>query len=192
MYEKFERVWTLGENPLVDRALPQKYVFFLASCYQRGCIHPVCPEKTKESEQPLYPGGPQTGPDRPYGGQCQYCEGVCSGHYLKNDKLWQHANSGGKLGKPQPDVILAVYHKHKSLSSKAVIQQVARSVLLPCEEVRFWFDHLHQTHEDRRKETQKAAQTRREKAQGQTNRGKISRKVKRKPTKESKDRPQVA
>ena len=193
MYEKFERVWTLRENHLVDRSLPQKYVFFLACCYQPGCIHPVCREKSKESEPLWYPGGPHLryvpiptpDTDRPNGGQCQDCEGVCSGHYLKPDKLWQHANSGGELGKPQPpsDVIFAVYREHKSVPSEAVIQQVARSVLLSCEEVKFWFDHLHQTHENRRKGAQKAAQTRREKAQGQSNRGKSSRKQNRKTNK---------
>ena len=193
MYERFERVCTLRKNHLVDRSLPQKYVFFLACCYQPGCIHPVCSEKSKESEPLWYPGGPHLryvpiptpDPDRPYGGQCQDCEGVCSGHYLKPDKLWQHANSGGELGNPQPpsDVILAVYREHKSVPSEAIIQQVARSVLLSCEEVKFWFDHLHQTHENRRKGAQKAAQTRREKAQGQSNRGKSSRKGNRKTNK---------
>ena len=191
IYEKFERVWTLRENHLVDRELPQKYVFFLACCYQPGCIHPMCSKESQDSEQVWYPGGPHLkyvpiptpDPDRPYGDQeCQDCEGVCCGHYLKPDKLWQHANSGEKLGKPQPpsEVILAVYREHKCVPSEAIIQQVARNVLLPSEEVKFWFVHLHQTHENRRKGAQKAAQTRREKSQNQTNRGKRSRKEKEK------------
>lgn len=58
MYEKFEGVWTVSENHLVDLALLQKYAFFLACCHQAGCIHPVCHEETKESEQLWYPGGP--------------------------------------------------------------------------------------------------------------------------------------
>ncbi|XP_044166870.1 uncharacterized protein LOC122950919 [Acropora millepora] len=191
IYEKFERVWTLRENHLVDRELPQKYVFFLTCCYQPGCIHPMCSKESQDSEQVWYPGGPHLkyvpiptpDPDRPYGDQeCQDCEGVCCGHYLKPDKLWQHANSGEKLGKPQPpsEVILAVYREHKCVPSEAIIQQVARNVLLPSEEVKFWFVHLHQTHENRRKGAQKAAQTRREKSQNQTNRGKRSRKEKEK------------
>lgn len=170
---------------------PQKYVFFLACCYQPGCIHPMCSKESQDSEQVWYPGGPHLkyvpiptpDPDRPYGDQeGQDCEGVCCGHYSKPDKLWQHANSGEKLGKPQPpsEVILAVYREHKCVPSEAIIQQVARNVLLPSEEVKFWFVHLHQTHENRRKGAQKAAQTRREKSQNQTNRGKRSRKEKEK------------
>ena len=49
--------------------------------------------------------------------------------------------------------------------------------------MKFWFDHLHQTHENRRKGAQKASQTRRGKAQGQSNRGKSSRKQNRKTNK---------
>ena len=69
------------------------------------------------------------------------------------------------------------------MPSEAIIQQVARNVLLPSEEVKFWFVHLHQTHENRRKGAQKAAQTRREKSQNQTNGGKRSRKEKEKTNK---------
>ena len=194
IYENFERVWTLRENHLVDRELPQKYVFFLACCYQPGCIHPMCSKESQDSEQVWYSGGPHLkyvpiptpDPDRPYGDQaCQDCEGVCCGHYLKPDKLWQRANSGEELGKPQPpsEVILAIYRAHKCVPSEVIIQQVARNVLLPSEEVKFWFVHLHQTHENRRKGAQKAAQTRREKSQNQTNRGKRSRKEKEKTNK---------
>ena len=149
---------------------------------------------SQDSEQVWYPGGshlkyvpiPTPDPDRPYGDQaCQDCEGVCCGHYLKLDKVWQRANSGEELGKPQPpsEVILAVYREHKCVPSEAIIQQVARNVLLSSEEVKFWFVHLHQTHENRGKGAQKAAQTRREKSQNQTNRGKRSRKEKEKTKK---------
>ena len=114
---------------------------------------------------------PTPDPDRP--GQCQDCEGVCSGHYLRPDKLWQHANCGGELGKSQTpsDVILAVYREYKSVPSEAVSQGVARSVLLPCEEVKFWFHHLHP---NSRKQKKRGT----EKAQRHSNRRKSSRKEK--------------
>lgn len=155
MYQKFERLWALRERHLLNPAFPQKYLFYLVCCYEPGCIHPVCREESKDLEPLWYPDGldlrfvpiPTPDTDRPFGGQCQDCKGLCSGHYLKPDKLWCHFKTSGVLGKPVPpsDAILAVYREQKSVPTEDVIQETARNVLLPCEEVKFWFEHLHQS-----------------------------------------------
>ena len=74
---------------------PSKHLFYLACCYQRGCIHPVCQRERRDPKHLWYPGGPSLwfvpipipDPLRPYGRQCSACEGVCAGHYIKADKL---------------------------------------------------------------------------------------------------------
>lgn len=83
-------------------------------------------------------------------------------------------------------MIFAVYREHKSVPSEAVIQQVARSVLLSCEEVKFWFDHLHQTHENRKLHKPEGKKPKVSQIEEKAQESKTG-----KPTKESKGRPQV-
>ena len=85
---------------------------------------------------------------------------------MKPDKLIEHYNSNGVVGNPSPpsDVILTVYQESKSVPSEEIIHQTARKVLLTPEEVKFWFKHLHQIHQNRKRGAKKAAETRKRKA----------------------------
>lgn len=174
MHQKFERVWQLRKRHLRNPKFPSKYLFYLVCCYQPDCIHPVCQRERSDPQRSWYLGGPSLQfvpipmPDslRPYGGQCKECKGICAGHYLKPDKLLEHFNSKGTVGNPSPpsDVILAVYQEWKSVPSEDVIEETAKKVLLTPEEVKFWFSHLHQIHENRKRGAKKAAETRKRKA----------------------------
>ena len=172
MHQKFENVWQLRERHLCNSMFPSKYLFYLVCCYQRGCIHPVCQREQSDPKHLWYPGGPSLqfvpiptpDPLRPYGGQCSEC--VCAGHYMKPDKLLEHVNSNGEVGNPSPpsEVILAVFQGCKAVPNAVVIEETARKVLLTPEEVKFWFEHRHQIHENRKRGAKKAAETRKRKA----------------------------
>ena len=56
------------------------------------------------------------------------------------------------------------YQESKSVPSEEIIHQTARKVLLTPEEVKFWFEHLHQIHQNRKRGAKKAAETRKRKA----------------------------
>ncbi len=91
MYLQFEKIWKLRDMHM-RKDLPTKYVFFLACCYQKGCIHELCKKGRPEKEVTWYPGGPsisffpmpQSDPERSTGcPSCVKCAGTCNGHYLK-------------------------------------------------------------------------------------------------------------
>lgn len=174
MYQKFERVWQLRERHLCNPLFPSKYLFYLLCCYQPNCIHPVCQRERSDPQRCWYSSGPNLqfvpiptpDPLKPYGGQCEECKGLCAGHFMKPDKLIEHYNSKGVVGNPSPpsDVILTVYQESKSVPSEEIIHQTARKVLLTTEEVKFWFEHLHQIHQNRKRGAKKAAETRKRKA----------------------------
>ena len=62
------------------------------------------------------------------------------------------------------DVILTVYQESKSVPSEEILHRTVRKVLLTPEEVKFWFEHLHQIHQNRKRGAKKAAETRKRKA----------------------------
>ena len=112
MYQKFQRVWKLRNRHHLNPALPCKYVFYLSCCYKPDCIHPVC-----RHEQPgttlWYPNGPEIGfvpvptpdPNRPYGGKCDSCTGICPGHYMKPEQLMeQFRNIWRNTGESHPTI----------------------------------------------------------------------------------------
>ncbi|XP_028409254.1 uncharacterized protein LOC114531845 [Dendronephthya gigantea] len=174
MHKKFERIWQLRERHLCNSKFPSKYLFYLVCCYEQGCIHPVCQREQSDPGLSWYPGGPglryvpipTPDPLRPYGGQCSECKTVCAGHYMKPDKLLENFISNGAVGNPSPlsEVILAVFQKYKVVPTAEVIEETARKVLLTPEEVKFWFEHLYQIHENRKRGAKKAAETRKRKA----------------------------
>ena len=81
---------------------------------------------------------------------------------MKPDQLLDYFNTTGVLGNPSPpsDAILATYQEWKFVPTDEVIQETARNVLLTPEEVKFWFEHLHQIYENRKRGARKAAETR--------------------------------
>lgn len=95
---------------------------------------------------------PTPDPNRCYGREdCEECKGLCSGHFLKLDDLWEHVSHGGKmLSEPPSEVLLKEFNRHC----------VKPEVLLPVDETKMWFEHLSSVHENRKKGAQKAARAR--------------------------------
>ncbi len=60
---------------------------------------------------------------------------------------------------PPSDVLVSVYKKYKNISPDDVIRSTSENVLLPPEETRMWFEHLHQVSLNRQKGARKAAST---------------------------------
>ena len=102
-------------------------------------------------------------PERPFGqNNCSQCQSQCSGHYLKSGVLVEKAINGQQPLPMQPpsDVLVSVYKKYKNIPPDDVIRSTSENVLLPPEETRMWFEHLHQVSLNRQKGARKAASTR--------------------------------
>ena len=72
--------------------VPFQYVFYLVSCLQPDCIHPVCKNNEITDVPRWYSNGPLityipfpvVDPSRPRGTpDCQSCKGECGRHYLQ-------------------------------------------------------------------------------------------------------------
>ena len=174
LYTKFERVWGVRDMHLV-KSYPLKYIFLLRCCYKNKCIHPRCAKVWPSEVRKWLADGPPLSfipvptpdPNRPFGqDSCKECKGKCSGHCMKPDKLWEHVVKGGEVAQASPpsDVILAVYQQHKCIRPRNVMEETAKKVLLPLEEVKMWFQHLQQTSENRARGAKKAAETRKRNA----------------------------
>lgn len=174
LYAKFERVWGVRDMHLV-KSYPLKYIFLLRCCYKNKCIHPRCAKDWPSEVRKWFADGPPLSfipvptpdPNRPFGhDSCKECKGKCSGHYMKPDKLWEHVVNGGEVAQARPpsDVILAAYQQHKCIPPRNVMEETAKKVLLPLEEVEMWFQHLQQTSENRARGAKKAAETRKRNA----------------------------
>ena len=176
-YAHFKQIWDVRESHL-RKDLPLKYIFCLSCCYQEGCIHPKCKEGNPSEETSWYPGGPPLSfipiptadPKRCYGRQnCDECQGLCSGHYLKVEDLWQHVSNGGKVQAETPStIILREFNRHHVIPEEGRLSEIAQEVLLSYEEVKMWFDHLSNIHENRKRGVEKAARTRKAKSKSQS------------------------
>ena len=173
MYLQFEKIWKLRDMHM-RKDLPTKYVFFLACCYQKGCIHELCKKGRPEKEVTWYPGGPsisffpmpQSDPERSPGcPSCVKCAGTCNGHYLKPQVLFelQTDDTTPAVACPPSNVILATFKKCKKVPSLHIIQETAEKVLLSVEETQMWFEHLNQVALNRMEGARKAAETRKRK-----------------------------
>ena len=179
MYLKFEKIWKLREMHM-RKDLLAKYVFFLVCCYRKDCVHEVCKRGRPARELTWYDGGPpisyfplpQPDPEKPYGGaSCNKCSGTCNGHYLKPEVLFKVESKGPTTGNqikptsanPPSDVILATFKKYKKVPSSEIIQETTEKVLLSVEEMKMWFEHLHQISVNRAEGARKAAETRKRK-----------------------------
>lgn len=106
---------------------------------------------------------PTKDPLRSFGqDNCSKCPSKCTGHYLKSNLLIDAAIKGQELPPLQPpsDVILSVYKKYKAIPSDTVIETTSEDVLLPMDETKMWFEHLHQVSLNRQKGAKKASSTR--------------------------------
>lgn len=171
LYSKVKDTMDLRERHL-RKNVPSKYVFMLECCFEEGCVHPVCKEGRLENET-WYPGGPciaffplpVADPDRPFNCiSCEECGNNCSGHYMGYDKLLERFSKQEKLEFAQPPsvVLLQTYNQLKRIPPYSVLLETAQRTLLPVEEVKMWFEHLHQIAENRKAGAKKAAIKRRE------------------------------
>ena len=173
LMEKPERwasmeVWGI-RNRHMKTGLPPQYVFYL-KCLAKNCSHPLC-QRNSDLELPStwFPGGPSldyvplpiTDPFQPWGStNCSKCEKTCYGHFLSPEEALKSSTTPMK----PPSQILKAYDKLKDKDfSDAYINEMEKATLLPPEEVGYWFKHLKNIRRNRRRGTQKAAQTRRQK-----------------------------
>ena len=88
LYEHFKREWAVHESHM-NRDVPAQHAFILTLCYKPDCFHPLCLDAKKEflwfENGPVltYILLPIPDPGRPWGGSCEECSNMCSGHYLK-------------------------------------------------------------------------------------------------------------
>ena len=151
------------------------YIFFLLCCYQEGCCHPLCQSGRPRDSPVWYVGGPSISclplpvpdPDRPWGSPtCLSCKPFCSGHYKQNcftDVYDRKALTS--VASPPSLVLKEIFCQTATdvLMSDEFIKEVAEKVLLPCDEVKIWFQHLKMIHDNRKRGAAKAAATRQSK-----------------------------
>ena len=174
MHSEFDKVWGIRNRHMVH-GLPSQYIFFLRCCYEADCPHPVCQKGKPPALPHWYSGGPTIDffplpvpdPSRPWGNSnCPDCKGICGGHFLKpNENLQNIRGATNHMLKPPSLVIKEFLQSKDNVYETADIDELARSVLLPAEEVKFWIDHLDTVKENRKRGAQKARLTRQAKKQ---------------------------
>ena len=147
--------------------LPTQYIFFLLCCYDTGCPHPVCQSGPPALPYRWYPDGsllmelplPVYDPERQWGSTCSSCSGVCSGHY--KSVVFTDVSDIATTAQP-PSSILKQHFSDIDFNNVTdeFIEQSAKSVLLPVEEVKVWFHHLQTVLTNRKRGATKAAATR--------------------------------
>ena len=170
LYDRFCLLWKIRNSHMI-KGLPS-YVFFLICCYDERCPHPRC--QTGRPQFPLtwYPGGPPLyqlplpflDPGKPWGSNsCEKCKGDCCGHYktMLVDVRDSHALSDAP--KPPASVLKQLFSSNGGTIPESSIADIAKQVLLPCDECKIWLNHLQTVVQNRRHGAQKAAATRRAK-----------------------------
>ena len=171
MYEYFKNVCDLQVRHMV-KDLPSQYLFYLVCCLKTDCQHPVC---TKGLQQlpTWFCGGPSIAqlplpiadPERPYGGKCSECKDHCFGHFMLPLQGMQ-ASATLTFSKPPSVVLKEIFDMNKEDPISAqVVQEAAKKVLLPPEEVLMWFHHLDTIAKVRKNAAIKAASTRKQNAE---------------------------
>ncbi len=172
LYTNFQLIWKVRANHMVS-GLPS-YVFFLLCCYKKDCPHPRCQAGPPQTISTWYPGGPPLShlplpiPDkeRPWGGTCSTCKGVCSGHY-KTQLVDVHDRKAlSQVPKPPSAALKKLFSSTSGLVTDSMIESAAKEVQLPSDECTIWIKHLQTVLENRRRGARKAAATRRARRTG--------------------------
>ena len=174
LFSHFNDVWTVKTLHMVPN-LPQQYIFFLKCCFREDCIHPIC-KRGSHNVIHWYSGGPLlsflplpvSDPARPWGDDnCSTCKGTCSGHYLKPESNLVNLQSSVScaVSSTPSTVIAATLKSCRGTMPDDQMKELARKVLLPTEEVRWYIEHLETVQENRKKGARKAAETRARKKQ---------------------------
>lgn len=77
---------------------------------------------------------PTLDPNRCYGREdCEECKGLCSGHFLKLDDLWEHVSNGGKmLSEPPSEVLLKEFNRHRVIPDDGRLKEIAKWMKPKC------------------------------------------------------------
>lgn len=167
LFEHFKTIWEVRSNHMVQ-GYPQQYIYFLLACFKPGCPHGLCQRLVGSSRNDFlwFPNGPPllqipvpvVDPARPWGGSsCTECNGHCSGHYLKPEE------SLISFSEPSEPPSCVIQRAVKANTANNV-EELAREVLLPTEEVQLWIQHLKTVASNRKLGAEKGAKTRRQKS----------------------------
>ena len=168
-HSHFDLIWKVCKNHMVI-GLPS-YIFFLLCCYKAQCPHPRCQSGRPHDLPTWYPGGPPLCklplpiPDQkqPWGGtSCTTCRGFCADHYTTQLVYVTDSDAIGQISMPPSMVLNQIFSDSRGIVTENEISSAAKSVLLPPEEVRIWFDHLSTVRANRIRGAQKAAETSRQ------------------------------
>lgn len=100
------------------------------------------------------------------GNECSTCGINCSGHYVTDLQKYLVLYSEGKaIRSPPPSQIIHEFHsKNKDLNPSEVdVKQLAKTCILPMNEVEIWLDHLKQVDKNRKMGAEKAKETQKKK-----------------------------
>ena len=159
-------MWNIRNNHLIQN-LPTQYIFHLVCCYKPSCSHPYCKSGYYKDLPKWFSNGPNVSclpvsildPARPWGStNCSECKGNCYGHFLSPEIAM--LSPLPRMLKPPSVHIKEMFEKLKTSLSELQIQDIAKAVLLPPEEVNMWLKHLEIVKENRKQGAIKAAQTR--------------------------------
>ena len=167
LFEHFKTIWEVRSNHMVQ-GYPQQYIYFLLACFKPECPHTLCQKLVGSSRNDFhwFPNGPPllqiplpvVDPARPWGGSsCTECKGHCSGHYLKPEESLTSGNEPCE----SPSCVIQQAFKANTAND---VEELARKVLLPPEEVELWIEHLRTVASNRKRGAEKGAKTRRQKA----------------------------
>ena len=142
VYQHLSEIWSVRQRHLVQ-GYPCQYVYFLRCCLDSTCIHPLCKRLAGSdlNQYKWFPGGPPPAttipmpigdPTRPWNGNCSDCKQFCAGHYLKPQEALQ---AGGTMVFNPPSAVILEASK-AGILSEADVENLARKVLLPVEDVK--------------------------------------------------------
>lgn len=132
----------------MNKNLAENYVFMLNLCHQPDCPHPLRGSEAVKRYSEWYENGPPLtyvpvpipDPKRPWGGECNECASLCTGHYLKPKEHADFVKENGDaecMYKHPSAVIKEEFYeslkKNRELSNTH-LQEVAQKTLLSLEE----------------------------------------------------------
>lgn len=115
----------------MNKNLAENYVFMLNLCHQPDCPHPLCGSEAVKRHSEWYENGPPLtyvpvpipDPKRPWGGKCNECASLCTGHYLKPKEHADFVKENGDaecMYKPPSAVIKEEFYE--SLKKNRVVK----------------------------------------------------------------------
>ena len=121
LFRYFENVWRVRASHM-NRNVPENYVFMLTLCHQKECTHPLCGQETMKGDTKWFENGlpltylpvPIPDPERPWGGECQACLNICTGHYLEPQQHAEFIKEKGltqSMFKPPSAIIKEEYYE---------------------------------------------------------------------------------